>query len=73
MGLWPRDHSKGGEPISRENAQQTVSKIQAKANRAQASGDHDRARFLRSGADAELDTLNDINRLEAHGFRRPKR
>ncbi|MER5507187.1 hypothetical protein ABT052_17880 [Streptomyces sp. NPDC002766] len=73
MGLWPRDHSKGGEPISRENAQETVSSIQAKANRAQASGDHDRARFLRSGADAELDTLNDINRLEAHGFRRPKR
>jgi len=73
MGLWPRDHSKGGEPISQANAKETVSKIQAKANRAQASGDHDRAKFLRSGADAELDTLNDIRRLEAHGFRRPSR
>jgi len=73
MALWPRDHSKGGTPISEEDARSVVSDIQRKANQAQAAGDHDRAAFLRQGADQELDTLNDISRLKAHGFRQPKR
>lgn len=71
MGIWPRDARNGGTPIDEKNVHSTISDIQAKANRAQASGQHDRAAFLREGADAELDTLNQIGRLRGHGFTKP--
>jgi hypothetical protein len=71
MSIWPRDARNGGTPIDEADVHSTVSDIQAKANSAQASGDHGRAAFLRAGADQELDTLNDIGRLRGHGFSKP--
>ncbi|MFD7918889.1 hypothetical protein ACFV3R_06665 [Streptomyces sp. NPDC059740] len=72
MGIWPRDHYRGSTPISEDNARTVASQAQAKANDAQAAGNQVKADYMRQAVDRELDTLNDIRRLKAHGFKQPK-
>jgi hypothetical protein len=43
------------------------------ANRSQANGEHTKAAAIRHGIDMELDLKNDLDRLQGHGFRKPRR